>query len=494
MRKTILVMKGIRKSFSGNEVLHGVDFDLREAETHTLMGENGSGKSTLMKILAGIYKADGGTITAPGSVITNDAIAMIHQELYPVLDMEISENIFAGREIRGKVGIFIDLPAMREKTKSLLQEFNLNISPKTKMRVLSVAQCQIIEIIKALSRSAKIIIMDEPTSAITGAEAASLFEHIRRLKANGVSVIYISHKMDEIFKISDRITVLRDGSMVGTDEAKNLNSAKLITLMVGRELSEVFPKRDVSLGEEILLVKNISYRKKVKNISFSLKEGEVLGIAGLVGAGRSELAETIFGARKKDSGDIIIKGKLRAIKNPREAVKHKIAMITEDRKVTGLNLGASLLHNISIAALRYFSKHGLINKNSELNCAVDFSSKLKIKSHGVNTQAVNLSGGNQQKVVLAKWLALRPDIIIMDEPTRGIDVGAKRDIYELITELAAQKKAVIMISSELPELIGMSDRIIVLCEGRVTAEFMRKDFNQENIMAAATNRSRVKNL
>jgi ABC-type sugar transport system ATPase subunit len=498
MEKYVLEMEGIGKSFSGNEVLHAVPFNLKEGEVHTLMGENGSGKSTLMKILMGIYKRDGGTIRLFGKEVEfsspaqalEHGIAMIHQELSPVLDMEISENIFIGREIRDGTGLLADIKKMRAGAAELLAGFQLDLDPRRKMRSLSVGQCQLIEIIKAISCSAKIIIMDEPTSAITDNEVEALFAQIRRLRDRKVSIIYISHKMEEIFKISDRISVLRDGSHIGTKAAGALDTGELIKMMVGRELSEVFPKKDVKPGEVILRVNNLSYGGKVRDVSFEVRRGEILGIAGLIGAGRSELAETLFGIREKSSGSVEVAGEAVKIAHPKHAIGKKIALITEDRKLTGLNLRGSIGDNITIVSIGQLSRYGLLNKKAENERARSFIKKLQIKSagpqEGVNTPAFSLSGGNQQKVVISKWLAAEPDIIIMDEPTRGIDVGAKRDIYLLMGELAGQGKGIIMISSEMPEVIGMSDRIMVLCEGRITGFFDRKDFSQEKIMWCAS--------
>jgi ABC-type sugar transport system ATPase subunit len=493
MEDFVLTMGDVTKSFSGNEVLHSVSFDLKAGEVHTLMGENGSGKSTLMKILMGIYRGDRGTIRLFGKEVVfsgpaqalEHGIAMIHQELSPVLDMEISENIFIGREIRDRSGFLVNIRETRRRAAELLAQFGLDLDPTTKMRALSVGQCQLIEIIKAISCNAKIIIMDEPTSAITEKEAELLFEQIHRLRSQGSSIIYISHKMEEIFKISDRITVLRDGNYIGTRKAVELDTGELIKMMVGRELSDVFPKKNVPLGEVVLRVSGISLGNKVKQVGFEVRKGEILGIAGLVGAGRSELAESIFGLRRKDGGQVEIKGRPITIRRPGEAIKQNIALITEDRKMTGLNLRTSIGNNITIVSIKNLTKHGLLNQRREQDCAASFVDKLRIKASGIGVQTLSLSGGNQQKVVIAKWLVGDPDIIIMDEPTRGIDVGAKRDIYLLMGDLAEKGKAIIMISSEMPELIGMCDRIIVLAEGNLTGEFERGQFSQEDIMWCA---------
>ncbi|MDR0760505.1 MAG: sugar ABC transporter ATP-binding protein [Treponema sp.] len=499
MENFVLSMSNITKSFSGNEVLHSVSFNLKAGEVHTLMGENGSGKSTLMKILMGIYQGYRGTIRLFGEELAfssparalEHGIAMIHQELSPVLDMEIAENIFIGREIRDRSGLLVNIRETRRRAAELLAQFGLDLGPETRMRDLSIGQCQLIEIIKAISCNAKIIIMDEPTSAITEKEAEMLFVQIRRLRSQGVSIIYISHKMEEIFKISDRVTVLRDGNYIGTKTAAELSTGELIKMMVGRELSDVFPKKPVTPGDAVLRVRDISLGNRVKGVSFDLRRGEILGIAGLVGAGRSELAESIFGLRKKDGGKVEIMGRPMTIRCPRDAIRQNIALITEDRKMTGLNLRTSISNNITIVSIKNLAKNGLLNRRKEQECAIFFMGKLRIKAPGIWTQTLSLSGGNQQKVVIAKWLVGDPGIIIMDEPTRGIDVGAKRDIYLLMGDLAEQGKAIIVISSEMPELIGMCDRIIVLAEGRLTGEFERNRFSQEDIMWCAAGRNRL---
>ncbi|MDR2741395.1 MAG: sugar ABC transporter ATP-binding protein [Treponema sp.] len=499
MEDFVLTMSNITKSFSGNEVLHSVSFSLKAGEVHTLMGENGSGKSTLMKILMGIYHGDKGTIrlfgkeaafSSPAQALEH-GIAMIHQELSPVLDMEISENIFIGREIRDRSGLLVNIRETRRRAAELLAQFSLDLDPAAKMRALSVGQCQLIEIIKAISCNAKIIIMDEPTSAITEKEVELLFEQVRRLRSQGVSIIYISHKMEEIFKISDRITVLRDGNYIGTRNAAELDTGELIKMMVGRELSDVFPKKTVTLGDVALRVCGISLGNRVKQVGFELRRGEILGVAGLVGAGRSELVESIFGLRKKTGGKVEINGHPVTIRRPGDAIRQNIALITEDRKMTGLNLRASIGNNITIVSIKNLTKYGLLNRKKEQDCAVSFVDKLRIKASRTGIQTQALSGGNQQKVVIAKWLVGDPGIIIMDEPTRGIDVGAKRDIYLLMGDLAEKGKAIIMISSEMPELIGMCDRIIVMAEGRLAGEFERNRFSQENIMWCAAGGDRL---
>ncbi len=489
----ILKMESISKSFSGVKVLDNVTFSLKKGEVHALMGENGAGKSTLMKILMGIYSLDEGSIVLQGKTINisnsrdaiEDGIAMIHQELNPILDMSVAENLFVGREI-STFGI-VNKKAMLIESNKLFQELKINIDPTELMRNLSVAKMQMVEIVKAISLNAKIIIMDEPTSAITEKEVEVLFDRIRVLKNQGVSIIYISHKMDEIFKIADTITVLRDGKLVGSGRQEDLTKDDIISMMVGRQIKEVYPKTDTEIKQELLRVENLNARHKIYNISFSLRAGEVLGIAGLMGSGRSELVETIFGISKHSSGKVFVGGKEISIKHPKDAIKYKIALITEDRKRTGLNLIASVEHNISIVGLKNLARFGLINKMKEAEVAERLIDELKIKTTDKNQKVMFLSGGNQQKVVLSKWLMNEPEIVIFDEPTRGIDVGAKRDIYLLIGELAKQGKGVIVISSEMPEVMGISDRVLVMCEGRISGQLDRKDFDQETIMRYASN-------
>lgn len=494
----VLELKNIYKSFPGVKVLEDVTLQVRPGEVHALMGENGAGKSTLMKILMGIYKADQGSIFLEGKETVihgpkdamSKGISMIHQELNTVLDMEVAENVFVGRELLKK-GMeklkIVDIARMREETGRYFREMNIDIDPRAKMRTLSVAEMQLVEIVKAISLNSKIIVMDEPTSAITEKEAAVLFAQIERLKKQGVAIIYISHKMDEIFRISDTITVLRDGQWIGTKPAKELDNDMLIKMMVGRELTDIYPKDPVEIGDVILEVKNLSRGKKVQDASFSLRKGEVLGIAGLVGAGRSELVETIFGLYPKTGGQIFLHGKEVHIKNSADAIKNKMALITEDRKQTGLNLIVSVKENIASVSIGKLSTHGIVNDKKINEVSEKYIKELKIKTPDGNAIVGNLSGGNQQKVVLAKWLLDEPDIIIFDEPTRGIDIGAKRDIYLLINNLAKEGKAVIVISSEMAEVMGICDRILVMAEGRINGEVRREEFSQEVIMGYASN-------
>lgn len=494
----VLELKNIYKSFPGVKVLEDVTLQVRPGEVHALMGENGAGKSTLMKILMGIYKADQGSIFLEGKETVihgpkdamSKGISMIHQELNTVLDMEVAENVFVGRELLKK-GFeklkIVDIARMREETGKYFREMNIDIDPRAKMRTLSVAEMQLVEIVKAISLNSRIIVMDEPTSAITEKEATVLFAQIERLKKQGVAIIYISHKMDEIFRISDTITVLRDGQWIGIKPAKELDNDMLIKMMVGRELTDIYPKDPVEIGDVILEVKNLSRGKKVRDASFSLRKGEVLGIAGLVGAGRSELVETIFGLYPKTGGQIFLHGKEVHIKSAADAIKNKMALITEDRKQTGLNLIVSVKENIASVSIGKLSNHGIVNDKKINEVSEKYIKELKIKTPDGNAIVGNLSGGNQQKVVLAKWLLDEPDIIIFDEPTRGIDIGAKRDIYLLINNLAKEGKAVIVISSEMAEVMGICDRILVMAEGRINGEVQREEFSQEVIMGYASN-------
>lgn len=492
MSEYVLEMQEITKVFSGNTVLDKVELKVRSGEVHALMGENGAGKSTLMKILMGIYQKDGGKVFLDGRQVEfsnpkhalEHGIAMIHQELNPVLDMKICENVFMGKEPYKRIaGIkMVDKVSMREETEKYLEYVGLDKNADTVMRSLSVAQTQMVEIAKAISWDAKIIIMDEPTSAITDREVEILFRLIDRLKKQGVSIIYISHKLDEIYRICDTLTVFRDGKYIGRDKKEEMGSEKLISMMVGRQIEDVYPKTEVPIGEVVLEVKGLTFEDKVRNASFKLHRGEILGIAGLVGAGRSEMVETIFGLHKKTAGEIYVHGEKVEITAPGVAIRKKIGLVTEDRKVSGLNLIGSIRENICSVSIRDLLSCHLTSKKKECEVTDYYIDKMKIKTSSREKKVELLSGGNQQKVSISKWLLGNPDIIIMDEPTRGIDVGAKRDIYLLMGELVAAGKAVLMISSEMPEVMGLSDRIIVLSNGSITGEVKRCDFDQEVIM------------
>ncbi|QUI24029.1 sugar ABC transporter ATP-binding protein [Vallitalea pronyensis] len=493
MSNYVLEMKNIVKVFPGVRALDGVCLRLKPGHVHALMGENGAGKSTLMKCIIGIHPPTSGEIVYKGKKVnmtnTNKAlqmgISMIHQELSPILHRSIMENIWLGRE--PKKGFFVDHKKMYQQTKNLLDSLDLNLDPKEKMANLTVAKMQMIEIAKAVSYNSEVVIMDEPTSALTDREVEHLFRIIQQLKAQGTAIVYISHKMDEIFQISDEITVLRDGQYVATHEAKALDTNTLIQLMVGRELDDMFPKIKCDIGEERLRVEKLTVEGVFHDVSFCVRKGEILGIAGLVGAGRTEVIETIFGIRKKTSGCIIIEGEEVDIKSPEIAIHNKLALLTEDRRHTGIFPMLSVKDNMVIANMSDYIATGFVQHKKIVQDCDDYKNKIRIKTPSLNQQIQNLSGGNQQKVLVARWLLTQPDILILDEPTRGIDVGAKSEIHSLITELAAQGKSIIMISSELPEILGMSDTIVVMHEGKVTGRIDREDANQERIMQHATN-------
>lgn len=488
----LLEMKEICKSFGTNKVLKNVQFDLFSGEVHALIGENGAGKSTLMKILMGMYKKDSGSLSVLGSdeayanpdQALKAGVAMIHQELNPIPDMSIAENIFLGKEKRK--GIFIDKKEQERESKKYLDMLGIELDPSALMRDLSVSEMQMVEIAKALSYGARIIIMDEPTSAITEAEVEKLFQNIKMLKAKETGIIYISHKMEELFQISDRITVLRDGQYVFSKKTEQLCPNDLIKAMVGREITEIYPESKSKIGNVILKVRNASREGEFKKINFELREGEKLGIAGLMGAGRTELMMAISGASKLEEGEIEINGTPVRIRSPKDAIRHKIALVTEDRKRYGLNLMASVEDNAVSVIEDRLSKFGFYNKKAGKKSSAEMIGRMNTKITGMDQIVGSLSGGNMQKVVLAKWLLNDPDIIIFDEPTRGIDVGAKAEIYKIIEELACKGKGIIIISSEMPELIGLSQRIIVLHEGEQTGELRGEEMMQENIMALAS--------
>ncbi|MDO4701459.1 MAG: sugar ABC transporter ATP-binding protein [Erysipelotrichaceae bacterium] len=499
MNDYILQMKNISKSFPGVKALDKVSLNIRPGTVHALMGENGAGKSTLMKCLFGIYKMDEGEIVFDGQPVhikdTNDAlhrgIAMVHQELQPILERSIAENIFCGRYPLKKIGpiSIVDHAKMYQETEKLLKEVKLNFNPRIKLGNLSVSQMQSVEIAKAVSVNAKVVIMDEPTSSLTENEVEGLFDIIADLKSKGVSIIYISHKMEEILKISDEVSIMRDGTYVGTWKASELTTDLIISKMVGRELTNRFPKRENVPGEVVLEVKDFTSinPKSFKDCSFNLRKGEILGIGGLVGAQRTELVEAIFGVRHTVSGEVIYQGKKLKIKRPRDAIKNGIALLTEDRRATGIFGVLSISDNVGIASLDKYLDYNFVLNNRKLESLVnDNVKKMSIKTPNNKTQIQTLSGGNQQKVIIARWLANDPNILILDEPTRGIDVGAKYEIYTIIAELAKAGKSIVMISSELPELMGMSDRIMVMCEGRISGFVDSQDATQENIMELAT--------
>jgi inositol transport system ATP-binding protein len=491
--ENVLVMEHISKSFPGVQALSNVQLAVRRGSVHALMGENGAGKSTLMKVLIGMYIPEEGEITFQGKKVkienTQQAlrmgISMIHQELSPEPYMTVAENIFLGREPLGRFGL-IDKKRMVANTRALLERLEINIDPNTVMRNLSVANTQMVEIAKAISYDSSLIIMDEPTSAITEREVAHLFKIIGSLKEKGVAIIYITHKMDEVFQIADDITVFRDGRHIATVPASQTDRNSLIAMMVGRELTNLFPKEYAAIGEVVLSVRNLTRAGVVEDVSFDLRRGEILGLAGLMGAGRTEVIEGVFGIKPIDAGEISVKGQRVRIKSPRDAIEHGLALLTEDRKLTGIMGVLSVRDNMMIASLDSYSKAGFLNKRIINETCAREKTRLELKTPSMDQLIKLLSGGNQQKVLVSRWLLTVPDILILDEPTRGIDVGAKSEIHRLMCKLAQEGKAIIMISSELPEILGMSDRVLVMHEGRVGGVFDRKDATQETIMRAAT--------
>ena len=486
-------MRNIHKSFGTNRVLTGVDFDLREGEVHALMGENGAGKSTLMNILTGLHSRDEGTILIDGkeTYFSNpkeaeeNGVAFIHQELNIWRDMTVLDNLFIGKEKTSALG-FLNMKQMKELAKEQFRKLAVTIPLPQEAGECSVGQQQMIEIAKALMTNAKVIIMDEPTAALTEREIQKLFEVINALRKEGVSIVYISHRMEEIFAICDRITVMRDGKTVDTKPIPETSFDEVVRKMVGRELTERYPARQPSPGDVVLEVKNISRKGRFENVNFSVRSGEIVGVSGLMGAGRTEMMRAIFGLDPLDSGEVWIRGQKVTIRKPDDAVKHGIGFITEDRKDEGLVLDFSVRENMALPNLFSFSSKGFISGKKEQEFVETLVKRLQIKTHTTETAARNLSGGNQQKVVIAKWIGIGPKVLILDEPTRGVDVGAKREIYQLMNELTERGVAIIMVSSELPEVLGMSDRILVVHEGRITGELDGTTATQEHIMTLAT--------
>ena len=495
-------MRQIVKEFPGVKALDGVTFDLSEGEFHALVGENGAGKSTLMKVLSGVYPLG----TYSGDILVDDTvrefrgvreaeeagIAIIFQELSLVKELTVGENIFLGKE-PARFGV-IDWSELYHKATKLLQDLHLSIDPRTPVGNLGIGQQQLVEIAKALSQEARILVLDEPTAALTESEVETLFTILRKLKARGVGMIYISHKLDEVFRMSDRITVLRDGKTVGTHNAADLTKEKVISLMVGRDVGDIFPKPEHEFRETALEVKgltaystDVADKKLVDNVSFSVRRGEVLGIAGLMGAGRTELLMAIFGAWPgRSSGETIVEGKSVKISSPTDAIDNGIGFVTEDRKRYGLILDQTIVDNMTLAGLKRVSGAFLINRTRETMAAQGSMKSLRVKANSPLTVAGTLSGGNQQKVVLGKWLLTNPKVLFLDEPTRGIDVGAKQEIYAEINKLAKEGLAIVLVSSELPEVLGLSDRVLVLHEGKLTGEFTRSTATPEKVMHAAT--------
>ena len=479
--KYILEATGIDKSFSGVTVLKGAELCIKPGELHALMGENGAGKSTLMKIIMGIYTKDAGKVVLDGKEVdfksARDAldagISMIHQELSPIPEMTVAENVFLGREQKKFKGLpFVDKKELNRRTQELLEEYELDgfIKPNMKMKDLNIAQIQMMEIIKAVSYNSKVIIMDEPTSSLSDKETVTLFKIIDSLRAKKVGIIYISHRMEEVFELADRVSVLRDGQFIGCVEVKDASREQLINMMVGRELEGGYPKNTAKKGDVVLELKHFTRKGVFEDVNLKVRAGEILGMAGLVGAGRSEVMRALVGYDKLDSGEIILEGKQVTIKHPKDAIANHIIMASEDRKQLGLVLCRSIKENVSLQNFDKLANASFINKPKEKKTAKEYTEKMATKMNGIDDLVSSLSGGNQQKVVLAKCLLSEPKVLIMDEPTRGIDVGAKAAIYNIMVDLAKQGIAIIMISSEMPELIGMSDRVIVMANGKIKGE------------------------
>jgi ABC-type sugar transport system ATPase subunit len=489
----VLEMQDITKQFAGVYALHDVNFSLKKGEVHALLGENGAGKSTLIKILGGIYKADAGKIIIDGQETNitgvkdaqDKGISIIHQEIVLVPHISVAENIFLGREPVNKFG-FKNLRKMNQEAQKMVSKLGLDIDVTKTVLYLTIAQQQMVEIIKAVSFQSKIIIMDEPTSSLADREVDHLFEIINKLKQQGVSIVYISHKLNELFTISDSITVMRDGKYIETLVTSETNMNELIALMVGRELTEYYIRTKHPIGNVVFEVKYLNKKGKFENVSFNIRKGEIVGFAGLVGAGRSEIMKGIFGVDKFDSGTMYLDGKQIHLKNVKDAINHGIALIPEDRKKEGLILNNSVAFNITVSIQDKYKKGIIENKHVRDEIVNKYIEAFSIKTPSTSQLTNNLSGGNQQKVVLAKWLATEPRILILDEPTRGVDVGAKSEIYSIINELAKNGLSVIMVSSELPEIINMCDRVYVVAQGRITGELSEEDFSQERIMYYAT--------
>ncbi|AVP53883.1 sugar ABC transporter ATP-binding protein [Clostridium tetani] len=493
-KKPFLQMKGISKFFSGVQALDNVELKVYRGEVLALLGENGAGKSTLMKILSGVYTKDEGDIFIDEKKVDIKGIkqaeelgiSIIHQELSLLSNLKIYENIFLGSEKYKGIFNKLDKDYMRSESEKLLSTIGFTADVDTLAKDINIGEMQMIEIIKAISKKSKLIIMDEPTTALTEVETERLFKVINKLKSEGICIIYISHRLDEIFQICDRVNVLRDGKYVGEVKVKDTTKDDLITMMVGRKLEEQFPYKKVKKGDTLLAVNNLSYKNKVKNVSFEVRAGEILGLAGLMGSGRTELAKTIFGEYKKSSGDIYINDKKINITSPKEAIENGIAYLSEDRKKEGLILNMSVGNNISLCNLKkYENSIKKINKEKESKEIDDYIKKLSVKTPSANQIIKNLSGGNQQKAIIAKWIMISPNILIIDEPTRGIDVGAKKEIYEVLNEIKSLGKAIIMISSDMPEVLGISDRILVMSEGNLSGELSREEATQEKIMKYA---------
>jgi len=493
MNNCIIKMKGIKKYFYGVKALDGVDFQVRTGEVHALIGENGAGKSTLVKILTGVYQPTAGTIILndkptqfPSPQVSQKAgISAIHQEATMFPDLSVMENIFMGHHIRNKSNSLLSWREMKDKTQILLNKLELDIRPDTKVRNLSIAQRHMVEIAKALSLDAKIVIMDEPTSALTLKEVEYLYKIIRKLKSEGKAIIFISHKFEEVFEIADYFTVLRDGKYIGEGAIADITVDKIVQMVIGRSLEQMYPKLEAEKGNIILKVENLSKIGVFKNISFDLHKGEILGFFGLVGAGRSEVMQTIFGINTKTSGDVFIDGKKVNITNPSDAMNHGLAYLPEDRQIQGAILAMNIRENITLPIIDKISRHIFLDRNREFEITDEYGKNIEIKASSWEQLVEDLSGGNQQKVVFAKWIATKPQILIMDEPTKGIDIATKATVHNFISELAKKGIAIILISSELPEILGMSNHVIVMHEGVITAKFTREEANSKKIIRAA---------
>ncbi len=491
MSNIILEARNISKVYPGVRALEDVSMSFEKGEIHAIMGENGAGKSTLIKILAGAIQPTSGSILLNNqeysgftpSLAMEKGISVIYQEFNLVPFLTVAENIFYGSEVMK--GIFRNVDYMNTETSKLCADMGVDLDPKAQVMSLGVAYQQIVEIVKAASKNAQILIMDEPTAPLTNRETEAMFNIMQKLKAKGVTILYISHRLEEIFAICDRLTVMRDGKYIVTKKVKDTNRKELIAYMVGRELGESYPEKKTEPKETVIEVKNLC-TDKLKNVSFSLRKGEILGLGGLVGAGRTEIARAIYGADSINSGEIILNGSKITLKSPLDGLKNGIGLIPEDRKQHGVILGMEIKENITYSILKKISKSLIISKSKENEICNSLKEELRIKTPALTQKVKNLSGGNQQKVVLAKFLATKCDVFIFDEPTRGIDVGAKQEIYNLMRTLTEQGKSIIMISSEMPELIGMSDRIIVMHEGKIAGELQRNEFSQENIMEYAS--------
>jgi rhamnose transport system ATP-binding protein len=493
----IIELSEIAKQFGGVQALRGVDFSLLPGEVHALVGENGAGKSTLVKILAGIYRPDAGVLKIEGEAIELRSptqaqalgIAVVQQEPMLFPDLDVAENVFMGRHPRDRFGR-VDWKRIHREVDQLFASLDVSLSSHMPVQGLSVAEQQLVEIAKALSLQARVLVLDEPTAALSSHEVEELFAIVRQLRERGVAILFVSHRLEEVFRIADRLTVFRDGTHIITAPVSEINTEEIIKHMVGRELSNLFPKGEAEIGDVVLEVRHLTRAGVFADVSFQLRKGEILGFAGLVGAGRTEVARVLFGIDRAEGGEVWLKSKKVRIRSPQQAMDNGIAYVPEDRHQQGLVMNFSIASNVTLPILQQVSRLGLINPRREQKIAGEYSRQLHVRSTGVEQLVNALSGGNQQKVVLSKWLATNPSVLILDEPTRGIDVGAKAEVHRIISDLAARGLAIILISSELPEVLAMADRVIVLHEGRITGTFARSEATQERVMFAATGQDR----